>query len=1001
MADAIEKTPIPDTPPAEAKATQGSVRGIAAIKKACVSRGLDSKYAQCAILGIIGVESVWLPVQEQHGYKKATLLKTARVSDADAEKYGSNAGGSGMSKQEFFGWFYGIRNGLTPADGQYYGRGFIQLTLKDNYKALGKLVGKDLVSNPEVMVGTDDATMSLCADVAVEFIKMRIKSWKTLQYEPGFIFKALHAVNPNDPVGSDHYKKKVRYYEYFLGGVAADPPTNKDATNTTVNKTPKEIEMASPNKREAYTEDRTANFNTEGFTDPEGKYPLRDFMNEPDTNRLARGIIEGTNIKYKDTTRKTDIPIANTIGTYDQPQSAYNTVYPYNKVFESESGHVLEFDDSPNGERVNLYHQKGTFIEIDPNGSQINYIVGDGYYITERNGNIFINGTCNVTCSGPMNILCQGDANLEVKGQVDAVFHNNVNIGVAKDLNIAVGGDYNVLVEGNYNVEVGKTSNTRSIGSMAIESTDILKLKTAKTISMEGGDTASTAETLMKMSSSFKLETPADFQIKANTFTLDIATDTKIRTKTLLVEVEETTKIKTDEFQLDTKTDTKIKTDKFQLDGTTSTNILTGMFNTTTTMGVLQLNSVGTAVINAGGLISNTAPIINLNSGAIPPVVIPPITKISDKVEPLALLGAPKIPVDFGGDDITGRGQEQVLVDTVLNPAGKYNPLTLPKTLIDNVLGGIPIIGDILSSFGGSTPDVYDVKYAGSPIENKTSLSAAGKASQHRLVVPPTESAYNQPYDNLIPPQRTSSGEFKYEEESDWNSPEGQKYADKAYSTSAYEHNAIKNPKVEGSIPSSGGAGAGSGISAEKLAEINNQSGFPLSYKLSEHFTLGMLTLGGKYTVADANLPSAGSSDRRLYSKQTLVANLSALCENILEPIYKEVGPCQGGGGGATWLITSGLRTEGAVKTSKASSDHNKGRAVDFQFTENNTVDNLFALITKLEKVLPYNKLIMEYKNNGKSRWIHCSYSTEGNAGQTYTYVEDKNTGSGLKKLFS
>ena len=982
MADPIESIPIPDTPPAEAKATQGAMRGIAAIKKACASRGLDSKYAQCAILGIIGVESVWLPVQEQHGYKKATLQTKPRVSDADAEKYGSNAGGKGMSKQEFFGWFYGTRNGGSPADGQYYGRGYIQLTLKENYVALGKLVGKDLVSNPEVMVGTDDATIQICADVAVEFIKMRIKSWKTLQYEPGFIFKALHAVNPNDPVGSDHYKKKVRYYEYFLGGVAADPPTNKDATSTAVNKTAKEIDMASPNKKEAYTEDRTANFNTEGFTDPEGKYPLRDFMNEPDTNRLARGIIEGTNIKYKDTTRKTDIPIANTIGTYDQPQSAYNTVYPYNKVFESESGHVLEFDDSPNGERVNLYHQKGTFIEIDPNGSQINYIVGDGYYITERNGNIFINGTCNVTCSGPMNILCQGDANLEVKGQVDAVFHNNVNIGVAKDLNIAVGGDYNVLVEGNYNVEVGKTSNTRSIGSMAIESTDILKLKTAKSISMEGGDTASTAETLMKMSSSFKLETPADFQIKANTFTLDIATDTKIKTKTLLVEVEETTKIKTDKFQLDTKTDTKI---------------LTGTFNTTAT-GKLELNSSVTAVINAD-FFSVTAPTkIDLNGDVIPATSI---TAISDKVEPLALLGAPKVPVDFAGDTVKDRKEEQVLVDTVLNPAGKYNPLTLPKTLIDNVLGGIPVVGDMLKSFGGTTPNVYDVKYAGSPIENKTSLAAAGKASSNRLVVPPVECAYNQHFENLIPPQRSSSGEFKFEEDSDWNTPAGQKAADKLYTTSAYEHNAITNPTVEDSIPSSGGAGAGTGLSAEKLAEINNQSGFPLGYKLSEHFTLGMLTLGGKYTVADANLPSAGSSDRRLYTKQTLVANLSALCENILEPIYKEIGPCQGGGGGATWLITSGLRTEGAVKTSKASSDHNKGRAVDFQLTENNTVDNLFALITKLEKVLPYNKLIMEYKNNGRSRWIHCSYSTEGNAGQTYTYVEDKNTGSGLKKLFS
>lgn len=946
MADAIESKPIPDTPPAEAKATEGAMRGIAAIKKACVSRGLDSKYAQCAILGIIGVESVWLPVQEQHGYKKATLQTKPRVSDADAEKYGSNAGGAGMSKQEFFGWFYGKRNGLTPADGQYYGRGFIQLTNKDNYAALGKLVGKDLVSNPEIMVGTDDVTMALCADVAVEFIKMRIKSWKTLQYEPGFIFKALHAVNPGDPAGSDHYRKKVRYYEYFLGGVAASPPTNKDAISTTVNKTKTEIDQASPIKKEAYTEDRTVNFNTNGFTDPEGKYPLRDFMNEPDTNRLARGVIEGTNIKYKDTTRRTDIPIANTIGTYDQPQSAYNTVYPYNKVFESESGHILEFDDSPQGERVNLYHKKGTFIEIDPNGSQINYIVGDGYYITERNGNIFINGTCNVTCSGPMNILCQGDANLEVKGQVDAVFHNNVNIGVAKDLNIAVGGDYNVLVEGNYNVEVGKTSNTRSIGTMSIESTDALKLKTAKTMSMEGGDTASTAETLMKMSSSFKLETPADFQIKAKTFKLDI---------------EESTEIKT------------------------------GSFKTQTLTGNLELQSVYSTVLNAPTIISMTSAKIDLNGVNIP------ITDISE----IPLLGTTKKPVDFAGNEIKDRAEEQVLVETVLNPAGEYNPFTLPKTLIDDVLSGIPIVGDMLSSFGGSTPDVYDVKYAGSPIETKTSLSAANSASQNRLVVPPVESAYNQAYENLKPPQRSSSGEFKFEEEDDWNTPAGQKAANSLYTTSAYEHNAIKNPPDEDSVAITGGTGNGTGIAAEKLAEINNQPGFPLSYKLSEHFTLGMLTLGGKYTLTDVNLPSAGSSARKLYTKQDLVANLSALCENILEPIYKEIGPCQGSGGGATWMLTSGFRTEGAVASSKASSDHNKGRAIDFQFIDNNSVDNLFDLVTKLEKILPYNKLIMEYKNNGASRWIHVSYSTEGNVKQTYTYVDQSKHSSGLKKLFS
>ena len=100
-------------------------------------------------------------------------------------------------------------------------------------------------------------------------------------------------------------------------------------------------------------------------------------------------------------------------------------------------------------------------------------------------------------------------------------------------------------------------------------------------------------------------------------------------------------------------------------------------------------------------------------------------------------------------------------------------------------------------------------------------------------------------------------------------------------------------------------------------------------------------------------------------------------------------------------MLTSGFRTEGAVASSKASSDHNKGRAIDFQFIDNNSVDNLFDLVTKLEKILPYNKLIMEYKNNGASRWIHVSYSTEGNVKQTYTYVDQSKHSSGLKKLFS
>ena len=43
--------------------------------------------------------------------------------------------------------------------------------------------------------------------------------------------------------------------------------------------------------------------------------------------------------------------------------------YPNNHVYESESGHVQEFDDTPGAERIHTYHRAGTFEEIHPDGS--------------------------------------------------------------------------------------------------------------------------------------------------------------------------------------------------------------------------------------------------------------------------------------------------------------------------------------------------------------------------------------------------------------------------------------------------------------------------------------------------------------------------------------------------------------------------------------------------------------------------------------------------------
>lgn len=40
----------------------------------------------------------------------------------------------------------------------YYGRGFVQLTWKDNYKTMGDLLGVDLVNNPDLAMDLKNAT---------------------------------------------------------------------------------------------------------------------------------------------------------------------------------------------------------------------------------------------------------------------------------------------------------------------------------------------------------------------------------------------------------------------------------------------------------------------------------------------------------------------------------------------------------------------------------------------------------------------------------------------------------------------------------------------------------------------------------------------------------------------------------------------------------------------------------------------------------------------------
>jgi GH24 family phage-related lysozyme (muramidase) len=263
-------------------------------------------------------------------------------------------------------------------------------------------------------------------------------------------YEEAAALIPSTRTGGGNGPRRIREAAHFRSGgipnkengidpLPVDPATQKpaprDATENTavrsVNPTPVNSPTTTAEKRNAS--------NTGGFKDPNKKYPIESWLNEPDTHRLARNEdIDKTVVYTKEAARARGV---NTAGAkWTQPPIPYNAKYPYNKTFVTESGHIDEWDDTPGNERLHRYHKSGTYEEIDVNGTMVTRIVGDDYEILERHGNVLIKGNCNVTIRGNSNIRVDNNANIEVGGNMHSSVHGNWDIGVAGDIKVKAGG---------------------------------------------------------------------------------------------------------------------------------------------------------------------------------------------------------------------------------------------------------------------------------------------------------------------------------------------------------------------------------------------------------------------------------------------------------------------------------------------------------------------------------------------------------------------------------
>jgi hypothetical protein len=141
------------------------------------------------------------------------------------------------------------------------------------------------------------------------------------------------------------------------------------------------------------------------------RYPAR--IGEPTFSRLASSLkISETPIESKKLGVAVAVPTA-APGEWSEPPTPYATVYPYNRVMETESGHILEFDDTPGAERVHIYHRSGTFDEVHPDGTKVLHIKADAYEIVLSDKNVYVKGTVNITAAGDINLKAGQSVNIE------------------------------------------------------------------------------------------------------------------------------------------------------------------------------------------------------------------------------------------------------------------------------------------------------------------------------------------------------------------------------------------------------------------------------------------------------------------------------------------------------------------------------------------------------------------------------------------------------------
>jgi hypothetical protein len=245
-----------------------------------------------------------------------------------------------------------------------------------------------------------------------------------------------------------------RQEPYVMGGIAGIP---KDLGNP-------DVGFNDPNKR----------------TDDETKSVYPKVKEVSDVHENARGSNTAANPVARDTIRKTAVATADfdsmTVSTvtgsitvsasdgstFDEPRvvddtlnskpGTYRPTYPKNHVFNTESGHLFEFDDTDSYKRILLSHASGSYQEYSNDGTYVSHIVSKMFEVVSSDKSSLIEGDSVETIDKGLKLKVN---KLGASGN-----HYDIEVGANASMNVMIrSGDLNLNVTGNVNLRSSADTN--------------------------------------------------------------------------------------------------------------------------------------------------------------------------------------------------------------------------------------------------------------------------------------------------------------------------------------------------------------------------------------------------------------------------------------------------------------------------------------------------------------------------------------------------------------